>query len=63
MQSAAGVFCTHTGIAPPLMPFISQCVVAVQRTFAQVLPAKKSLVVMPERVSVRMRLSGLISAK
>ena len=53
----------HTGTAPPLMPFISQCVVAVQRTFAQVLPWKNSFVVLPKRVSVRMRLSGLISAK
>ena len=48
----------QTGTAPPLMPFISQCVVAVQRTFAHVELSLKSKLVCAKREtpSVRERL-------
>src|SRR4051812_14370967 len=48
---------------PPLRPFISQCVLALQRTLAQVLNEGNSLVVVPKRVSERILLCGLIDAK
>jgi hypothetical protein len=38
----------QAGMAPPLMPFISQCVVDVQRTFAQVELSLKSTVATEE---------------